>query len=262
MTLMTVKWLTAALIAFITITAGYASLRFIRRYQHLLQIGDAFADGIFLGAAVFHLFPDAAHGFRVYVSSLSTYLLTILLIVGGFCLLFFTERLVIRGEKLPPDSGSHAHACKASAWMLTGILSIHAFIEGIALGVSDTTLAVTILFIAILAHKGFESFALMMGLHRGLSKESDSKAILWVFAFVTPLGVVIASVIENSLQTVASDILTSVFSAFAAGSFLYIGTLHAGHDHFHPSRDTTHRSYKILATVAGFLFMGLVAIWA
>ncbi|WP_423062844.1 hypothetical protein [Candidiatus Paracoxiella cheracis] len=55
MSLIFYKWLTAGILAVITLSAGLASLHFIRRNQQLLEIGDAFADGIFLGAAVFHL---------------------------------------------------------------------------------------------------------------------------------------------------------------------------------------------------------------
>ena len=59
----------------------------------------------------------------------------------------------------------------ASGLMLVSTLSVPcAFITGSALGASDTMSNVSILLIAILAHKGFESFALMIGLYRILKK--------------------------------------------------------------------------------------------
>ena len=195
MPLIDYKWLAAALIAVTTLVAGFGSLHFIRRYQRFLQIGDAFADGIFLGAAAFHLFPNAVHGLGEYFTLLPALAFSLLTIAGGFFLLFFLERLIIRRETQP------GIACTASAWMLIGILSVHAFITGAALGISNTTISVSVLFFAILAHKGFESFALVIGLHRGWKKRYKVKLALFYFAFVTPLGVVLAAFLETLYQT-------------------------------------------------------------
>ncbi|ABS76852.1 zinc transporter [Coxiella burnetii] len=261
MSLFAFKGLIAVIIALVTVITGLASLRFIHRYQHLLSLGDAFADGIFLGAAAFHLFPDAIESFPAGFSTLTSYLLAILLVISGFFLLFVLERTIIHQEKERHEL-TNEHTCKASAWMLIGILSVHAFIAGAALGISDTLRTVSILLIAILAHKGFESFALMMGLHRNLKQDVQVKNILWAFTFVTPLGIILAAFIESFLHTQAADIITGLFSAFAAGSFLYIGTLHGGHNHFHAPRDPTKRYEKIIATLLGIAAMGIVAIWA
>ena len=152
-------------------------------------------------------------------------------------------------------------ACTASAWILIGILSVHAFITGAALGISNTTISVSVLFFAILAHKGFESFALVIGLHRGWKKRYKVKLALFYFAFVTPLGIVLAALLETLYQTQTVNLITSLFSAFAAGTFLYIGTLHATHNHFHPQMDTTNRYYKFLTTLTGIMLMGIIGVW-
>ncbi len=261
MSLFAFKGLIAAIIALVTVITGLVSLRFIHRYQHLLSLGDAFADGVFLGTAVFHLFPDAIESFPAWFSTLTSYLLAILLVMSGFSLLFVLEGTIIHWEKEQRHELTNEHTCKASAWMLIGILSVHAFIAGAALGISDAMRTVSILLIAILAHKGFESFALMMGLHRNLKQDVQVKSILWAFTFVTPLGIILAAFIESFLHTQAADIITGLFSAFAAGSFLYIGTLHGGHNHFHAPRDSTKRYEKIIATLLGITAMGIVAIW-
>lgn len=144
--------------------------------------------------------------------------------------------------------------------MLVGILSVHAFIAGAALGISDTITNIFILLIVILAHKGFESFALMMGLHRSLKNEKQIKAILWAFTFVTPFGIILAALVQTFFQA-QTALITSLFSAFAVGSFLYIGTRHAGHNHFHPPRAPMKGYEKILTTLIGIAAMGIVAIW-
>lgn len=259
MPLITYKILTAVLIAIITLLVGYASLRFARQEKHLLQLGDALADGIFLGVAAFHLFPNAIEVFGSFWHRSMSYPIALLCTLGGFCLLFILERSIIHQEH--GHTPNYQATCTASAWMLTGILSVHAFIEGAALGISDQTGTVLVLLIAILAHKGFETYALVMGLHRNLPKEKATKRILLAFGFVTPLGILIASVVEHYLKTQMADLITGLFSAFAAGSFLYIGTLHTAHTHFHPARDRSGQWLKVGATLLGIAAMGIIAIW-
>ena len=255
MSLLDYKWITAGVIALLTLLAGFASLHFIKRYQRFLQMGDAFADGIFLGVAAFHLFPDAIHGLASQWTLLPAIVLAFLLCGGGFILLFFLERWIIDHEV------AHFSTSTTPAWILAGILSVHAFITGAALGMADTTLGVTVLFLAIIMHKAFESFALAIGLHRRWKHRFQTKVILLCFTFMTPLGIGAASLIAGSLQTATADLLTSIFSAFASGTFLYIGTLHATHNHFDRKIDPTHRYYKFLATFAGIVVMGGLSLW-
>ena len=263
MSLFTYKWLIAVIIALVTLVTGLESLRFIHRYQHFLAIGDAVADGIFLGAATFHLFPNAIENFPFGFSEPVSYLIALLLMISGFFLLFFLERTIIHREKERHREMTDERICRASAWMLVGILSVHAFITGAMLGISDTMHTVSILLIAILAHKGFESFALMMGLHQSLEKEAQMRGILAAFTLVTPFGIILAAFFINSyLHTEVADIIMALFSAFATGSFLYIGTLHGDHNHFHPPCALTQRHKKVIATVVGITAMGIGAIWA
>lgn len=259
MSLFTYKWLIALITAIVTLTTGFISLHFISRYQRLLSTGDAFADGIFLGAAIFHLLPDAIHGLSTKLNLFGSCLFVILLIVCAFSLLFSLESSILLREKQVQITDKHI--CTASAWMLTGILSVHAFIAGAALGISDSASVVSILLIAILAHKGFESFALVMRLHQGIKKGRKVKRILWIFTFVTPFGIIVAAFIESFLQTQTATIITSLFSAFAAGTFFYIGTLHGGHEHLHHPRNPLKRYQKILATLFGIITMGIIAVW-
>jgi len=255
MSLIGYKWLIAALVATITLVAGFASLHFIRRYQRLLEIGDAFADGIFLGAGAFHLFPDALQGLIPELGAMLAYAVAIILVVIGFSFLYFLERFLIRRQH------TGAAATQLSAWTLAAILSAHAFIAGAALGISNTIASVSIILIAILAHKVFETFALAVGLHRSWKDNTETKVILFLFAFVTPLGIVLASIVEGFFQATTAELMTSFFSSFAAGTFFYLGTLHVSHDHFHAQTDTRNRYYKVLATISGIIIMAVAAIW-
>ena len=256
------KWLIASIISIVTLTVGFVSLHFVRRYQNLLLMSDAFADGIFLGTAVFHLFPDAIQGLLNKVGLLSSYILVIVFMGYGFLLLFSLERSIIRREKQYKNTSTN-QMCTVSTWMLTGILSVHAFIVGAALGISNTVNVMSLLSIAILAHKGFESFALMMGLHFSIKSESKIKWTLWAFSFVTPFGIIMAAFIEFFLQTQIAVVITSLLSAFTAGSFFYIGTFHGVNEHFHSLHDPLKCYQKVLAISFGIIAMAIVmAIWS
>ncbi|PMB54606.1 ZIP family metal transporter [Coxiella endosymbiont of Rhipicephalus microplus] len=260
MSLFVYKGLITLIIAIVTLTAGFTSLHFIRRYQHLLSIGDAFADGIFLGTAVFHLLPNAVRGLSNKLNTLSSYVLVIVLMGCVSLFLFILEHsIILRKKELHIISTKQI--CTASTWILIGILSIHAFTAGAALGISNSTKVVSILLIAILAHKGFESFALMIELHRGIKKENKIKVILWAFTFVTPFGIIVTAFIESFLQTQTTPIINSLFSTFAASNFFYIGTLHGGHESFHPQGNFLKLYQKIFSTSLGVVAMGILAIW-
>lgn len=230
--------------------AGFTSLRFIRRYQHFLDVGNAFTDGIFLGTAAFHIFPDSLQGIPIMLAILITFV--------GFFLLFIFERWIIYREKKRQAIANDYIRTASGLLMLVGILSVHAFIAGSALGVSDTISNVSILLVAILAHKGFESFSLIIGLHQSLKNEKQIKGILWTFSFITPLGIILSALVQIFFQT--PDLITSLFSAFSAGSFLYIGTLHVGHNHLHLPKSPMNIYEKILITLIGIAAMGIVAI--
>ena len=255
MSLLTYKWLIAGILVVFTLLTSLISLHFIGRYRQWLQRGDALADGIFLGVAAFHLFPNAVSGIARTWPTSTAYVLTLLLVGSGFILLFFLERWFIIHEE------QQLSTTTTDAWILLGVLSIHAFISGATLGIAGSMTGASLLFIAILAHKGFESFALAVGLHRRWQRHYPTTLLLTGFAGVTPIGIILASFIDHWLQIPTAEWLSSIFNAFAAGTFLYIGTWHAMHDHFDHATDANPRYHKWLWTVIGIAVMGALAFW-
>jgi len=268
MPLLAYKLLAALLIGLMTILVGLGSLQIIRRHQGLLSLGDALADGIFIGVALFHLVPDAVKGFLTSHSPTAAYGLTILFTAAGFLLLLSLERLLhSSGEckNSPMVAHSASLSQNMSAWIFMGMLFIHAFITGMALGVINQLTTILILFVAIIAHKGFETFALMLNNHHHLKNQHQSKIILVIFSLATPLGTLLASISNLFLQTSTENWMVNMANAFAAGTFLYIGIRHRDRDHFHlpitiPIRIFNNQSLRILVTLIGIVIMSIF-IW-
>jgi len=212
------------------------------------QIGEAFASGVFLGTALFHLLPEATHLFSDYYPS-SSYPLAEVICAGAFLLMLFLERLSIAAPSINTN--------RSIPYILTFILCIHALTEGAALGIGTTLSEVTMLLIAILAHKASESFALCVELIRGQLPRARVFAIVTFFALMTPLGIALGAALLHSTHS----ILTAAwFNAFAAGTFLYISTLH--HVHFHEHAEDAQGLLEFFCLAAGVAAMAGIAVWA
>src|SRR5579883_1547014 len=120
-------------------------------------LGEALASGIFLGAAFFHMLPDAIRMMgEVYPTA--TYPLPEAVWAGAFLFMLGLEQL--------STLYTHVRPRHSIPYIVTLILVIHALIEGTALGKGETFSEAMMIFIAIIAHKGSESFALSVLLLR------------------------------------------------------------------------------------------------
>jgi zinc transporter ZupT len=214
-----------------------------------VELGEALASGIFLGAAFFHMLPDAIRIFsRIYGNN--TFPTPEVICVSGFLFLLFLERLSL--------IYSTFQAKNTAPYILTSILIIHALVEGAALGIGTTFTETLMLFIAISAHKGSESFALCVTLIKHQLSFSQILKIIIFFALMTPLGIGLGSLVNHTIIP-QSEMIAALFNAFAAGTFLYISTLH--HIHFHKHTQETQGLLEFASLVTGAVIMGIIAIW-
>src|SRR3989338_6375401 len=156
--LLTLKILAAIAILLIALLAALLPLRFARSHRRILTIGDAFASGVFLSAALFHMLPAAEAGFRATLPAISFPYANLLCAIA-FVIILFLERGVGHFHHTH-DAASDSARMPVTPYVLVLVLSIHALIEGIALGINATVTSALIIFSAIVAHKGSESFAL------------------------------------------------------------------------------------------------------
>lgn len=219
-------------------------------HHRALELGDAFSSGIFLGAALFHMLPDATQGFFDVLGNIH-YPLAELFCAFGFLLLLFLERLPEKEDK---------HKALRLPYFIAIIIIIHSLIEGLALGVNNTIATATIIFLAIIAHKCSESFALAITLNRMQLSFKHVLALIIVFCLTTPLGIAAGTTLNLFLQLKTGMLLTAGFNAFAAGTFLYMSTLHHI-NHHHKLQDGEGLS-EFFALLIGLCVMAGLAIWS
>lgn len=252
MTLIDYKVIAALIIFLISMVIAIYPLSKHRTLEHKesLELGEALASGIFLGAAFFHMLPDAIKIFgNIYGPH--SYPIPELICVLGFLILLFLERLSLVNTNLSSKN--------TVPYILALILIIHAVTEGAAMGIGTTLSETLMLFIAIVAHKGSESFALCVTL---LKHELPFRRIVLIvifFSLMTPLGISFGTAINEFSIAKEDALIAAIFNAFAAGTFLYISTLH--HIHFHQHSRDTQGLFEFASLVAGVSAMALIALW-
>jgi zinc transporter 1/2/3 len=221
------------------------------RTQRFFSLGNALSAGIFLGAGLIHMLPDAERNLRGVVEEFP---IASLLTILGFLLVLFTERVVSGGEAELAEAKPGAYA-----YILALVLSIHAFIGGIALGTEQSLAGMVVLFIAIVGHKWSETFALGINLLRGGIPPAQTRSTIILLAVMTPIGIVLGSVLSAGLTGRTAQLVEGVFDALAAGTFLYVAILDVIGEEFALPGD---RLVKFTLAGAGAAIMALVAVWA
>ena len=253
MTLIEYKIIAALIIFIISIIMATYPLKKSRALKHneSFELGEALASGIFLGAAFFHMLPDSIEIFDSLYTHLS-YPIPEAICVAGFLLLLFLERLSL--------SYPAAQSKNTIPYILSLILVIHAITEGAALGIGSTLPETILLFIAIVAHKGSESFALCVTLLRHALPTKNILSIIIFFALMTPLGIALGASVTHFTFAKNGELIAGIFDAFAAGTFLYISTLH--HIHFHQHNKDAQGLLEFICLIIGVSAMGVIRLLA
>jgi zinc and cadmium transporter len=207
----------------------------IRRSDLLLS----FSAGVMLGAAFFHMLPEAVE--RGGTAAIP-------FVVVGFLVLYLAERFVLvhvcaepgpnrrlstAGAPLPHHEGEHdhehhghpdpdgtgcdVHTLGVAAWLG---LSAHTLVDGFALGAASVTPELGVLvFLAILAHKVPNAFSLStILLSEGYSR-GRAVAMNAAFALMVPVG---AGLFVLLRDLVHAQRFTAIALAASAGTFLHL----------------------------------------
>ena len=226
------------------------------RGEQQLTLSNAFAAGIFLGAGLLHMLPDAQANFRLYAGE-QDFPFPMLIAGFGFLLVLGLEKAALRVKE--EDIGTLSKEKVLYPFILCLVLSVHSIIAGVSLGLEATLLSATAIFIAIIAHKGAAAFSLGVSLKENAFTARRHLWIIVFFAIMTPLGLGLGTAFAASLSSHAANGFEAIFDALAAGTFLYIAVVDIMEDVFKKAAD---RWTKTLLIASGFSLMALIAIWA
>ena len=234
---------------------GHASLQ---RYLSL-------AAGALLGAALFHLLPEASEHIHAHFG---------LPAVLGVAVVFFLQRYLaphcheplaeppVEHEPHPEHDHTchdHAHgASLASSFVAVLALSIHSFFDGVALGAvadgGDQSLLAAV-FLSVLIHKPMDGLSVSVLLLNG----GATRRNLWLtqifYAALVPIGALAFSLTRGAIAEPSTFVGYTL--AFSAGTFLAIALTDLLPElHFH-----THDRHKLSAALlAGLLVMWLTSL--
>lgn len=246
----TFKIICISSILLVTIISGLYSFlkKRLSDAEQSFPIADSLAAGVFLGAALIHMLGNASDHF--YQQSFR-YPIAFLLAGLMFLFLLWLEHI---GREIALHKGE---ACGAFAVLATIMLSVHAFLMGAALGLSASYSVAVVIFMAILAHKWAESFALAVQINKSHFSFHVNVLLFVIFSFMTPIGIIAGTAATTFLNHY--PLLQPIFSSLAAGTFLYLGTLHGLEKATLIQQCCDLKRFYFV--VLGFSIMAAVALW-
>ncbi|MDP3267763.1 MAG: ZIP family metal transporter [Legionella sp.] len=245
----------------IIISGWYPFRRRIKEDQHVdFPIGETLATGVFLGAALLHMLPEANTLFHAM-----GYNYPFAFIIAGAVFLIFLwfEHL---GKELYHHHHDHHHHEKsdhhhhhaehpAFAILAWAMLSVHSIMLGAALGLAHYNSLIIMLFLAIITHKWAESFAIAVQLNKSSMSTRASLIFFILFSFMTPLGIYLGWYFGHGVET--NSVFDPILLAASAGTFLYLGTLHGLERCVMVERCCNLKDFSYV--IIGFLLMASVA---
>jgi zinc transporter ZupT len=242
------------LIFFVALLAG-AYPFYQRIYQRgsanlsSFQSGEALASGVFLGAGLLHMLSDSALRFNQLGYQ---YPLPFLLAGLTFLILLLLEHT---GREVYEHRGESSPGFAILAFVM---LSLHSFLAGAALGLSASLSVFIVILMAILAHKWAAGFALAVQITKSLLPLRSGLVLFLVFSVMTPAGIFAGHLVHSNLTS--PSLVEPIFTALAAGTFLYLGTLHGLSRSIMVNKCCDLMNY--LFVILGFSIMAVVAVWA
>jgi zinc transporter ZupT len=245
---LTIKLSFAVAILAMTVISGWYpfSKRLRSKRGFDFPIGESFATGIFLGAGLLHLLPDASVLFTSYGYQYPT---SYAIAGSTFLAFLWFEHL---GREIYHHRQENNPAFSIIALIM---LSIHSLFAGTALGLSDSYSIVVMLFFAIIAHKWAASFAIAVHLNKSSLDPKYAIIYFLIFAMMTPIGILVGTLLNNKVTD--QSLFAPIFSALAAGTFLYLGTLHGLERGVMVKRCCNLRDFSFV--IIGFTIMAIVA---
>lgn len=204
---------------------------FALRFKDKLHLILGFSAGTVIGVAFFDLIPEALElGGKSFPASTITAFIAL-----GFIVYLILDRFVVMHSDSHVDHTDHYHAKRGK--LGAGSLSIHSFLDGVAIGLAFqvSTAVGLIIAVAVLVHDFSDGINTVNLILKNKGNKKEAMRWLIVDALAPVIGVI--STLFFRLPESTLGIVLAIF----AGFFLYIGAtdlLPESH-HNHPTRWTT-----------------------
>jgi zinc transporter ZupT len=226
--LTTFQWIGLLSILAATFAGGFLPL--MRRskagVRRGMALGEAFTAGVFLALALTLMLPSASHLLDKAFPGVD-YPIASGVAIGAFLLLLGIGHMSqhIQEARGDPEGAESALSPPVIPLIMTAMIAVPSFFLGAAFGVSPTDTAILI-FVAIMIHKSSAAFALALKMVRSTLTRPQVWLTFCLFAFSTPLGILVGADVHRFLGSEAMTVVKGIILALAAGTFLFMATLH------------------------------------
>jgi len=203
------KYIFLGIISLTTLVCTFLLPYMFRKCEHYLHYMNGFSGSIMFSTALIHLIPELSE------YQLSDYPFPFLFVIISFYIIMFIEKIIF-----------HVHHHEVTVNVRNELISnlanvsavgLHGIVAGINLGMSHDNETLIHMFVSIISHKIFASYAIGNKLFRSRSKLAIILPLI-LFNLMTPGGIIIGMYINN-----ISLWLNMILSSIATGAFLYIG---------------------------------------
>lgn len=158
----------------ILMAGWYPFRKRIKDDKHIdFPIGETLATGVFLGAGLLHMLPDAN---SLFIKMGYNYPFAFIITGTVFLIFLWFEHL---GKELYHHNSATHPAFAILAW---GMLSVHSIMLGAALGIAHHNSMIIMIFLAIITHKWAESFAIAVQLNKSSMSMNTSLVFFYYSA--------------------------------------------------------------------------------
>jgi zinc and cadmium transporter len=235
----TIGWLAVYSAAILVVSVFGGSVPLLQRVTHSrLQLYLSLSAGVMLGAAFFHIMPEAMK----YAGEAFGWWMA-LGVVGLFCIERFvaphshedSSKLQQEHKHEPGCEHDHTHraAPAVAGWMAVLGLTIHTFMNGVGMAgavqgdVDAATGAAWALpglamFLAIALHKPADALAITTVLSRKGTKMGTLTLVQIGFACMVPIGAAAFLLTKGAITARLESQLVGAALSFSAGTFLFI----------------------------------------
>jgi zinc transporter ZupT len=219
------QWICLICIVLVTLSGGYLPLFKQQSIKdgHGYPAGQAFSAGVFLALSLTIMLPSAFHLWNKAFPDLDYPMGSVLAIVAFISLLLLEHITLHFQESEEQAQGQNSPVIPI---IMTLMIAIPSFFLGAAFGVSGSGIAAIMVFVAIMLHKGSAGFALALKMAKSTLSRPKTFLLFGLFAATTPIGIFVGEDVHQLLSGHLMTIVKAVILSMAAGTFLYMSTLH------------------------------------